>query len=88
MIFYFLEQSLTTNNLSDLSKIFYFSETETNEKGEQSKTSWTTLKESLNNIFPQKKEDFSAYDKVYLNFVGLTIRFKGITGNNLVNFAI
>lgn len=88
LIFYFLEQSLTTNNLSDLSKIFYFSETETNEKGEQSKTSWTTLKESLDNIFRQKKEDFSAYDKVYLNFVGLTIRFKGITGNNLVNFAI
>ena len=88
LIFYFLEQSLTTDNLSDLSKIFYFSETETNEEGEQSKTSWTTLKESLDNIFPQKKEDFSAYDKVYLNFVGLTIRFKGITGNNLVNFAI
>lgn len=88
LIFYFLEQSLTTNNLSDLSKIFYFSETETNEEGEQSKTSWTTLKESLDNIFPQKKGDFSAYDKVYLNFVGLTIRFKGITGNNLVNFAI
>lgn len=88
LIFYFLEQSLTTNNLSDLSKIFYFSETETNGEGEQSKTSWTTLKESLDNIFPQKKGDFSAYDKVYLNFVGLTIRFKGITGNNLVNFAI
>lgn len=88
LIFYFLEQSLTTDNLSDLSKIFYFSETETNEEGEQSKTSWTTLKESLDNIFPQKKGDFSAYDKVYLNFVGLTIRFKGITGKNLVNFAI
>lgn len=85
LIFYFLEQSLTTDNLSDLSKIFYFSETEPDKKKKQSKTSGTTLRESLDNIFPQKK-DFHDYDNVYLNFVGLTIRFKGITGNNLVNF--
>ena len=52
----------------------------------QSKTEGTTLKESLNNIVYSKT--FSDYDNVYLNFVGLTIRFKGITGNNLVNFAI
>lgn len=82
LIFYFLEQSLTTNNLSN---IFYFSETKPDKKKKQSKTSGTTLRESLDNIFPQKK-DFHDYDNVYLNFVGLTIRFKGITGNNLVNF--
>lgn len=85
LIFYFLEQSLTTDNLSDLSKIFYFSETEPDKKKKQSKTSGATLRESLDSIFPQKK-DFHDYDNVYLNFVGLTIRFKGITGNNLVNF--
>ena len=81
MIFYFLEQSLTTNNLPN---IFYFSETKIDKKTEQSKTAGTTLKESLDNIIRTKT--FSDYDNVYLNFVGLTIRFKGITGNNLVNF--
>lgn len=83
LIFYFLEQSLTTN---DLPNIFYFSETKVDKKMGQSKTRETTLKESLDNIVRTKTS--SDYDNVYLNFVGLTIRFKGITGNNLVNFAI
>ena len=44
------------------------------------------LKESLN-IY-DNNDDPKKYDASYLNFVGITLRFKGITGNNLVSFNI
>lgn len=85
LIFYFLGESLEIKNISN---IFYFSEKKEDD-GEQkhSKTQVKSLKESLENIFSPLKS-LNSYDSAYLNFAGVTIRFKGITGKNLVNFNI
>lgn len=89
LIFYFLAQSLSVQNIPN---IFYFSKkeekTNDNDSNNNNKREnlCKNLKESLN-IY-DNNDDPKKYDASYLNFVGITLRFKGITGNNLVSFNI